>query len=360
MTPQQFAALRALLTADLSAALRRIFLELAGWHEPDQARFVRQARPLVLGGQRAMASATAAQIADRASVALGRAVPPPRVPAATRKYLRRDVSVEDVYRRPFASVYAELAASPSRQWPSGTATAPEAAVRRDVARGAAPAASPRSDAADDVDADVRAAVLAARERVRAARSTAPAEATEDDVATAVQAVRDQAAAARAQADRDADARLERAVAAGARRLEQLVEMDMQQAHAVAAAEAMQNLPEGARPTGWRRVLVGEVNCALCVVASTQRYRIADLNPIHPACDCAIEPLYGDDERVIDPDTLEAVHAAVAELTGRTDRGARTPDYRELLIGRMTPEHGELGPMLAHPRHRFRSKFELPT
>ncbi len=347
MTPAQFAAFRAALTGDLTVALRAIFLELAGWREPDYRLFVGQARPLVLGAQRAMASATAAQIADRASVALSRPVAPPPVPAATREYLRRDVTVDEVYRRPFASVYTSLAD-----------TAPVASDGLSAA-GSADEPDPTPRPVVVTDDDVRRAVETARARSQAERPAARRAAVgDDDVAAAVAAVRARAAAERA--ERRTRERLERAVTAGTQRLEQTADLDMQQTYAVAAAEAMQTLPPDARPTGWKRVLVGEVNCALCVVASTQRYRIKDLNPIHPACDCEIEPLFGEDERVIDPESLAAVHAAVAELTGRSDAGARAPDYRELLIRRMTPDHGELGPMLVHPRHRFRKKYQLPT
>ena len=74
-----------------------------------------------------------------------------------------------------------------------------------------------------------------------------------------------------------------AVDLGANRVREIADMDMQQTYAHANHTALNALPAGARPLGWRRVLVGEKNCALCVVASTQRYRVEDLNPIHPAC-----------------------------------------------------------------------------
>jgi hypothetical protein len=144
---------------------------------------------------------------------------------------------------------------------------------------------------------------------------------------------------------------------GARvRLREIAEGDMQQTYAEAAQEAMQALPQ--RPVGWRRVLVGPENCAMCVVASTQLYMLEHLNPIHPACDCIVAPVFGDAEHVIEPDLLERVHAAVFELTGRVDRGARAPDYRKI-ITRMTYTHGELGPMLARPKDHHTGPSEIP-
>jgi len=143
------------------------------------------------------------------------------------------------------------------------------------------------------------------------------------------------------------------------RLSRIAELDMQQTYAHATQAAMQALPPAVRPSGWRRVLIGPENCALCVVASTQSYTIETLNPMHPACDCTVAPLFGDVDHVIEPDQLERVHAAVQELTGTVDRGARAPDYRQITVA-MTNEHGELGPMLARPRDRFTTAADLPT
>lgn len=152
--------------------------------------------------------------------------------------------------------------------------------------------------------------------------------------------------------------LAEAVHLGAVRLEQVAEADLQLTYAAASQAAMRDLPD-ARPTGWRRVLVGDENCALCVVASTNRYTIEDLNPIHPGCDCAVQPVFGQDRHADrDAARLEQVHAAVAELTaGTADRGARAPDYRHLVVS-MIANHGELGPMLVQPGDRFTSPADL--
>jgi hypothetical protein len=49
-------------------------------------------------------------------------------------------------------------------------------------------------------------------------------------------------------------------------LEQIGGFDLQQTYAEAARDPMRQLPADSAPSGWRRVLVGEENCALCVVA----------------------------------------------------------------------------------------------
>lgn len=151
-----------------------------------------------------------------------------------------------------------------------------------------------------------------------------------------------------------------AVELGRVRLEEVAEMDLQQTYARASRVAMQGLPAEARPRFWRRVLSGLENCALCTIASTQRYTVEDLNPIHPNCDCQVQGIFGRDPgQVIDPDLLEQVHAAVEELTGQADRGARAPDYRQLMV-QMTPQHGEIGTLLVRPRDRFTGPGDLAT
>jgi hypothetical protein len=143
------------------------------------------------------------------------------------------------------------------------------------------------------------------------------------------------------------------------RLREVAEGDLQQTYAESARAAMQALPPEAQPSGYRRVLNGEENCALCVVASTQLYNIEELSPIHPGCDCTVDPFYGDYQNVLDPELLERVHGAVMELTGKTDRGARVLDYRKIMT-QMVHTHGELGPMLARPLDRFTGPRDISS
>ena len=81
---------------------------------------------------------------------------------------------------------------------------------------------------------------------------------------------------------------------------------------------------------YRRVLTGRENCALCLVASTQRYWVEDLLPIHPGCDCNVQPLPPgmEDSQVIDQDLLERAHAAVEDRYGSYAPDARGIDYKK--------------------------------
>lgn len=138
-----------------------------------------------------------------------------------------------------------------------------------------------------------------------------------------------------------------AVAEGRHRLLSITETDLQLARTHAARQSMERT--GAR--FYRRRLNGSKNCGLCVIASTQRYRVADLMPIHPGCDCKPEPIPSnvDPGQIIDEQLLEEAHAAIAKGTGSSDRGGRAPDYRKLII---THQHGEYGPLLAIRRQDF--------
>lgn len=129
--------------------------------------------------------------------------------------------------------------------------------------------------------------------------------------------------------------------------------------------------------GYRRVLSGGKNCALCVIASTQRYTVTELQPIHPGCSCGEEPIYGDFDpgRIIDDELLEDTHELVRqelELQG-SDRDARDAglgkvitspgegdklaDYTDLII---TREHGEYGPTLSFRDQSFTGPRDIPA
>lgn len=109
--------------------------------------------------------------------------------------------------------------------------------------------------------------------------------------------------------------------------------------------------------GYVRVLSGAENCALCYVASTQRYHSGDLQPIHNNCDCGEMPIYGttDVGQVIDEERLDAVHGSIAERFGVSDRAARNVDYSKITIH----EHGELGPVLTVSGQNFTGPSDLP-
>ncbi|WP_030747623.1 hypothetical protein [Streptomyces sp. NRRL F-5135] len=145
-----------------------------------------------------------------------------------------------------------------------------------------------------------------------------------------------------------------AVGQGRTRLLSITETDLQLARTHAARQSM----ERAGAKFYRRRLSSGKNCALCTIASTQRYRVAELMPIHPGCHCKPEPLPGDRDpgQVIAEQLLKEAHDAIARDTGASDRGGRSPDYRDVII---TRQHGEYGPLLAVRRDRFTGPDDIP-
>lgn len=152
--------------------------------------------------------------------------------------------------------------------------------------------------------------------------------------------------------------LDAALIRGAHRLETLAKTDLQLArtHTVRAVTADQ---PGVEYTV--RELQGEYDCALCMIASTQRYHKRDLAPIHPGCDCLVKTVRADYDpgQVVDPDRLERIHELVEDALGESDRGARAVDYRKIIIAR---DHGEIGPVLGYRGQRFTGPddIHLPT
>lgn len=140
--------------------------------------------------------------------------------------------------------------------------------------------------------------------------------------------------------------LDSAVQQGAERLRSVAATDLQLAKTHSASAAMQRMQ---RVTGYRRV-PDATACALCLIASTQRYHKADLLPIHPGCGCDVEPLVGNEPegQVIDRELLNRIHAAVREKFGTQNFSAGEIGdtgmlYRDLVV---THHHGEIGPVLA--------------
>lgn len=146
-----------------------------------------------------------------------------------------------------------------------------------------------------------------------------------------------------------------AVRQGQTRLTSITGTDLQLVRTEATRQA---LAGDSRVQFYRRVLRGSYNCAMCVIASTQRYRKERLMPIHPGCDCGTRPLPAgqDPGQVIEPGLLEAAHDAVDRGTGESDRGGRLPDYRDIIIDR---QHGELGPLMALRRQGFTGPKDIP-
>lgn len=158
--------------------------------------------------------------------------------------------------------------------------------------------------------------------------------------------------------------LEEAVKAGERRALSIVNTDLQLAKTHSAREAVRS---DANTVGFRRVPQGTYTCALCLIVSTRRYHKEDLMPVHPGCDCDVEPVYGefDPGPVLDEDFLQAVHDAIrrdlgekyvsAAGTAQSTR-ARELSYRDIIV---VHQHGELGPIMGVRGQKFTGPDDIP-
>lgn len=255
----RYATLSTALRARLLAFVTAAFESLGNYRDSDAAAFVEQVLPVVLGVQQQMAELTDGYLAQIIADMLGGAAAPAGVQLDDAL---RGVPPEDVYRRPFATVWTALGNGKS---------------------------------------------------------------------------------------------MTEAVTEGRNRLQNITATDMQLARTHATRQA---LAGDRRFRYFRRVLRGRSNCALCVIASTQRYSKERLMPIHPGCDCGVRPIPGDQDpgQIIDERLLQDAHDAVAKGTGEADRSGRAPDYRDIIV---TREHGELGPLLAVKRHDFTGPRDVP-
>jgi hypothetical protein len=305
--------------AQLRAALTRVLIELftapKSWRDADQDRFVERALPLVLGAQRAAASLTddylSRMIADQTGEPYqSRPVDLDKVTGAA---VRNGVDPEVVYRRPHQEMWTALAEQEERT------TAFEEAVK--------PIRKSGESVFDVLD------------RIEAEKAATPERRTRIELPELPDL------------PRPAEKPLTDAIARGERRakLIGLTDLELAVTHTV-----RERLAEEPRYRYYRRVLTGAENCGLCVVASTQRYRKGDLMPIHPNCDCVVEPLPDDAPHVIDRDLLESAHQAIAETFGKAAIDARSIDYRKIIT---VQNHAEMGPLLAVSRHKF-SKRQL--
>ncbi|MBT2412629.1 hypothetical protein J7I94_19035 [Streptomyces sp. ISL-12] len=149
-----------------------------------------------------------------------------------------------------------------------------------------------------------------------------------------------------------------ALGQGGHRLETILKTDLQLARTHTVRKVSYSLSKIKYTV---RELYGEYDCALCIVASTQRYHKADLAPIHPGCDCIVKTVTADYDpgQIIDEAKLEQIHDAVEAALGTSDRGGRAVDYRKILV---TNEHGEIGPVLGFAGQRFTGPddIRIPT
>jgi hypothetical protein len=122
--------------------------------------------------------------------------------------------------------------------------------------------------------------------------------------------------------------------------------------------ALSQLATEANITGYRRILRPELaktgSCGLCIAASDQVYKRADLLPMHGGCNCDVLPIVGAAGGTGDPGNslnnldLGDLYAAA----GSTDGGDLKRTRFEV------NEHGELGPVLTVEGHTFTGPDDL--
>lgn len=161
-----------------------------------------------------------------------------------------------------------------------------------------------------------------------------------------------------------DSFIDDAIQSGLERAVLTAQTDVQLAKTQTSQEV---LAQDQHVVGYRRVLEGAYSCGLCIIASTQRYHVHDLMPIHPGCDCEVAPIYGDSDpgRLINAQHLGDAHAAIQERFGKSSSSARAIPgqfakgkpllYRDVLISH---EHGEIGPVLGIRGQKFTGPSDL--
>lgn len=138
---------------------------------------------------------------------------------------------------------------------------------------------------------------------------------------------------------------DKAKAAGLARLVSIVSTDLQQARTRQA----QKVYSGSGFEYTVRTLTGKENCALCVIASTQRYHKTQLLPMHPGCvpgDSVLTPVAGGSAALADFawGQVEAVSRRMFQgeliefVTARDDQVRVTPNHPVLTDKGWVPAH----------------------
>jgi hypothetical protein len=119
---------------------------------------------------------------------------------------------------------------------------------------------------------------------------------------------------------------------------------------------------GAHVVGYRRTLTGR-SCVFCAVASTARYHVGELMPLHGRCDCGVAPIIGtrDPGRVINKAILADLKSADGAgpqywaSKGWVDAAGKVIDPASEGAARLAAvvDHGELGPAFGATVSAFR-------
>lgn len=165
-------------------------------------------------------------------------------------------------------------------------------------------------------------------------------------------------------DLAAGAPLPQALTKAERRIVDLVDTDLQ----LAKTNTVKKVGErNEKILGWRRIPQGTYSCALCLITATMIYHRRALLPIHPNCNCSIEPITLDYDPLpaVSEQFLADVHAAIERdlgakyvaASGRLQNTkARELFYRDIVI---VHEHGEIGGVLGVRGQTFTGPEDIP-
>lgn len=170
---------------------------------------------------------------------------------------------------------------------------------------------------------------------------------------------------------------EYAMLRGARRLAQLVTTDIQ----LAKTKTAQDMLSHSKVQRYRRVIGSAHPCALCLLASTQVYYHEDLMPIHPGCECDVEPIEGEEDPRdiwIPREYLKDTNADGEDDNQKTGKAGLIQRYLQGIANQFDDshelpdepvdldqvlkvrDHGEMGPVLTFPWQKFTGPNDLPT
>lgn len=132
----------------------------------------------------------------------------------------------------------------------------------------------------------------------------------------------------------------------------------------ASADAFDAQAEESRIIGWERVLDPDA-CAFCATASTQRYKSANLEPLHANCQCGIAPVFAENDRAIKDFNRQVLRNIKDANAGKDAPYWKARHFRvdgqtgEVILPDVAVHtHGELGPVLADAAHDFTSAADI--
>ena len=132
----------------------------------------------------------------------------------------------------------------------------------------------------------------------------------------------------------------------------------------ASADAFDAQAEESKIIGWERVLDPDA-CAFCVTASTQRYKSANLEPLHANCQCGIAPVFAENDRAIKDFNRQVLRNMKDANAGKDAPYWKARHFRvdgqtgEVILPDVAVHtHGELGPVLADAAHAFTSAADI--